>query len=358
MVSKKVIREQLKSIGFKQNGWGRAEISELPRIILPNEEIYECVNGYYEGGFALLVATDIRVLLIDKKPLNYLTVEDMRFDMISEMDYSHRIIGADINISSGGKVLHFRSYNQHRLRKLIGHVQHCMAEIKKRQSSHEDSQVSHLEQINSQLQEYLVAQQQYQIQLQQLSTNNNPVSQPAVAQVPAPPRPSGKLSDYLYSQSLLNQYQQTHDLQLNADPNAQALISAAKKATPVTPIDSNDVPQEELFNYDSQLNDIYADGHKEVFGSQNGEKVGQNKSATRAIDSDESVVSAAGIRTSAAQRINSFLPTFDINPMHIAYSKLPLLLKNRKLRQPSMRRTSSKSPKTTLSNAQQATYSR
>ena len=117
MVSQKSIEEQLKRIGFNKFGWGRGEVNELHNIILPGEEIFECVNGTYEGGFALILASDVRVLLIDKKPLNYLTVEDMRFDMITEIDYSHRLLGANISISAGDKHLKFRSYNQPRLRK-------------------------------------------------------------------------------------------------------------------------------------------------------------------------------------------------------------------------------------------------
>src|SRR5579884_4222648 len=183
MVSRKEIVDQLKRIGFKHNGWGKGEIAELERIILPDEEIYECVNGAYEGGFALLVATDVRVLLVDKKPLNFLTVEDMRFDMISEIDYNHRLFGADISISSGSKLMKFRSYNQQRLRKLIGHVQHCMAESKEKQTVHADSQVSHLEQINKQLQAYLIAQHQYQMQ----------AMKPVEAEIlPPPPKPSNR----------------------------------------------------------------------------------------------------------------------------------------------------------------------
>src|SRR4051794_14318140 len=114
MVSKKEVEKQLKNLGFKIHGWGQGEVNELYNIILPGEEIYEVVNGIYEGGFALLLATDVRVLLVDKKPLNYLTVEDMRFDMITEIDYSHRLLGANINISAGDKHLKFRSYNQPR----------------------------------------------------------------------------------------------------------------------------------------------------------------------------------------------------------------------------------------------------
>src|SRR4051812_34181115 len=119
MVDVGQIHRQLKDLGFNIHGWGRSEVKELANIILPDEEIHEVVNGFYEGGFALLIATDVRVLLIDSKPLNYLKIEDLRFDMINEMDYSHRLLGAQINIATGNKNLRFRSYNQPRLRKLI-----------------------------------------------------------------------------------------------------------------------------------------------------------------------------------------------------------------------------------------------
>src|ERR1017187_2879610 len=134
MISAASVQQQLKKLKFKHNGWGRGEVNELEHILVADEEIYECVNGVYEGGFAMLLATDVRVLLVDKKPLNYLTVEDLRFDMINEIDYNHRLIGAYIKISAGNKNLKFPSLNQPRLRKLIGHVQLCMAEAKKKQA--------------------------------------------------------------------------------------------------------------------------------------------------------------------------------------------------------------------------------
>src|SRR5690349_21329154 len=133
MVSKQSVQEQLNKLGLKTTGWGRTEYNELHNILLPEEEIHEVVNGFYEGGFALLIATDVRVLLIDKKPMKYLTVEDLRFDMINEMDYSHRLLGANISIATGNKNLKFTSLNQPRLRKSISHIQHSMAEYKKKQ---------------------------------------------------------------------------------------------------------------------------------------------------------------------------------------------------------------------------------
>ncbi len=281
MVDKKEILRQLKLIKFNYQGWGRSEASELPDVILPEEEIFEAVNGIYDGGFALLVATDIRVLLIDKKPLHYLTVEDMRYDMISEIDYSHRLIGAEISISSGEKNLHFRSYNKPRLRKLIGHVQHKIAANKRKQFDHQDSQVSHLEQINFQLQAYLLSQQQYQAELQKAiySKNNN-------LSIPEPPRPSHELADYLYAKSLIKDYNQRHNIDLESEE-----MQTAKAVN--------------LSEQEKISQDIYNEGVKEIFNNS---------------------------QTQLSQVYNNLAKPIPLHPTptQIAYSKLPLALRRRR----------------------------
>lgn len=298
MVSQKSVEKQLKRIGFNTHGWGRGELSELPNILLPDEEIYECVNGLYEGGFALLLATDVRVLLVDKKPLNFLTVEDLRFDMINEMDYNHRLIGADISISAGSKVLKFRSYNQPRLRKLIGHVQHCMADSKRQQSTHQEGQNQHLQEINQQLQAYLVAQQQYQLQLQQWQQAQQAGQVVAPPQPAAAPKPSPELSDYLYAQSLLNEYQKQRGVQL--PPQSQLMQQISEPEPPVRP-----APNSTNLSAGTSL-DLYAEGMKEVFGKHR-----------------------AGLA-----RAGSRHGPLEINPMRVAYSKLPMALRNRKFGRP------------------------
>ena len=234
MVSKESVLIQLKQLGFNHISWGKSEVDELPNIILPEEVIFECVNGIYEAGFALLVATNFRVLLIDKKPMNYLTVIDLRFDMINDIEYSHRLMGAQITINTGSKTLNFRSYNQLRLRKLIDHVQHLMAEAKHRQSKNEEGQNQRLGQINQQLQAYLVAQYQNQQeisrQLQQAQSSID-TGIPKVNIV----EPSMELADYLMSQG-------------------------AEQPEAVTPI-SNAMPTNNL-----NPNELLEEGIREVFG--------------------------------------------------------------------------------------------
>jgi hypothetical protein len=325
MVSKEAVESQLKQLGFNVHSWpNRAEIRELPHVLLDDEEINECVNGYYEGGFALLVATSIRVLLIDKKPLNYLTVEDLRFDMINEIDYSHRMMGAQIIISTGSKTLRFRSYNQPRLRKLISHVQHCMAESKKKESEHQRGQSEHLERINQQLQTYLLANYQSQQELHQKLSE----SQGGGGKVELPPEPAVKpnpeLADYLYSQSLLRQYEQQ-----SAAPTPD--ISPSPEAVKPSAMPSVGTPPVSGQGADAHATDLYEEGYKEIFGN----RLSSSQPSLQAEPDPASPV-VPDPRAAVPQQTAAH-PSYglEINPLRVAYAKLPMALRNRKFGRPS-----------------------
>ena len=320
MVSMKSVEEQLKHIKFNHLAWGRAEVRELPKILMEGEEIFECVNGIYEGGFALLVATNLRVLLVDKKPLNFLTVENLRFDMISEIDYSHRLFGARISISAGSKNLKFNSYNQPRLRKLITHVQHCMAESKKQQSDHQEDQVQHLEKINQQLQAYLLAQHQYQEKIHQQLQQSLPEGKAKTrrAKVPdetsTPLRPSPELSDYLFAQSLLAQQQpETDEAETTQTPPAMRQVPLQQPAA----MQNSQAP---AGGADSNMADLYAEGMHEIFGKRQ--------------PSVPATTTQSQPGTSQPATTNSYNP-LEINSLRIAYSKLPMALRNRRFGRPS-----------------------
>lgn len=304
MISEKSVLDQLKKLGFNPHGWGHGEVSELHNILLPDEEIYDLVNGIYEGGFALLLSTDVRVLLIDKKPLNFLTVEDMRFDQINELDYSHRLLGAYISISSGSKNLKFRSYNQQRLRKLMHHVQHCMAEVKKQQSNGQQDQRVHLEQINQQLQAYLIAQHHQQEQLR-LQFQNQANSQQEAQAIKPPP----ELADFLYAQSLLARHREE-----NGPIKPEVAAIAEPLAIPNNPTAS------------VQLTELYDEGTQEIFGKY---------TQATATASDDSTLPADTEASGSS---------FELNPLAIARAKLPMALRNRKFGRPSFHAHSQAQP--------------
>lgn len=94
-----------------------------------DETVKQCVNGHYEGGFAMLVATDKRLLLVDQKPM-YLTIEAMWYDKIASVDYNYRMLNASICIFGMNKEITFTSWNHSRLREVLMYSQKRMAEAK------------------------------------------------------------------------------------------------------------------------------------------------------------------------------------------------------------------------------------
>lgn len=129
MVSLAEVENQLKQIGVTIRFWGKAEMRELQHILIPGEQIKACMNGRYAGGFAMLCATDQRLLLIDKKPM-YLTIEDIRYDMVVEVDFGYRLLDASVTVCTPNKTLSFTTFRQAELRTLTNFVQKRVMEIR------------------------------------------------------------------------------------------------------------------------------------------------------------------------------------------------------------------------------------
>lgn len=115
MVSKSSVSTQLKRVGHKFRIFGRAEAKELKNILTPGESILQCAHGHYHGGSGLLVATDQRILLIDKRPF-YLNVESMSYDKLNHIDFKQDKLHGVLYMQSGVKRVIFRSISDARLK--------------------------------------------------------------------------------------------------------------------------------------------------------------------------------------------------------------------------------------------------
>lgn len=122
MVEASEVSRQLKRLKVNFQFWCRGEIRELPRVLFEGEQLEHVIMGRYEAGFALFCATDRRVLLIDKKPF-YLTIEDVRYDMISDVQYNHRLIDATVRLGTVHKTISFTGYNHNKLRDFTNYIQ-------------------------------------------------------------------------------------------------------------------------------------------------------------------------------------------------------------------------------------------
>lgn len=129
MVSLQYVEEQLKAAGCYFRFWGKGEIRALRTLLMPDETIEHAVNGEYEGGFAMLVVTDQRLLLVDHKPF-FMAMEDIRFDMISEIDFSSRLLTATVKIMTPSRPLVFSSWSHYHLRQVLNITQTKMQELR------------------------------------------------------------------------------------------------------------------------------------------------------------------------------------------------------------------------------------
>lgn len=130
MTTQKTIDSQLKITGLRFRLFGRSEIRELKNVIQPNENIIQCAYGYYQGGSGLLVATNKRVILIDKRPF-FLNFESIAFENIKSIDFGARFLQGSVYVHAGLKKLIFRSVSDARLREICKYVQAKVEKIEK-----------------------------------------------------------------------------------------------------------------------------------------------------------------------------------------------------------------------------------
>lgn len=129
MANLREIEGKLIQVGLRNKFWNRSEMRELQRILMSDEEITNAVSGRYQGGFALLISTDKRLLLIDKKLIS-LSLEDVRYEMIAEVDYFAHMFEATISVITINKSLKFTSLRQSNLRQLTSFVQQRVMELR------------------------------------------------------------------------------------------------------------------------------------------------------------------------------------------------------------------------------------
>ena len=127
MVELSKVLKQLADVGYKTTMFQRSEVKELCNVLHEDEEILQATNGYYEGGFSLLVATDHRLLLVDRKPM-FLTLDSIAYSMIQEVTFNYRLLNSTIHIYTSNKVLDYNSWNHSQLRSILSFTQRAMRE--------------------------------------------------------------------------------------------------------------------------------------------------------------------------------------------------------------------------------------
>lgn len=90
-------------------GWQtRGEAKELPKLLWPDELPLKVIRGTYEKGTGILLATDRRLLFVNKGLMS-LKVEDFGYDKITSLQYKTGMMFGEIDVLASGNRATFKN---------------------------------------------------------------------------------------------------------------------------------------------------------------------------------------------------------------------------------------------------------
>ncbi len=105
------VLKELQDLGMSRFALSTLESMYLPHIIRTNEHIGGVIYGRHKVGFAMIVATDRRIIFLDKKPL-YVNEDEINYAVVSGVSYCHAGFGSTITLHTRITDYAIRTYNQ------------------------------------------------------------------------------------------------------------------------------------------------------------------------------------------------------------------------------------------------------
>lgn len=121
------IQRQLRDLGVHWYGLKSMEAHYLPRIIHPQEKIGGVVYGRHKDSFAMLVATDRRIIFLDVKPL-FTKEKEITYDVVSGISYGHAAFWTTVTLHSKVGDYAIRTHNRYCAEGFIAHIEHSCLE--------------------------------------------------------------------------------------------------------------------------------------------------------------------------------------------------------------------------------------
>lgn len=106
------IKQELRTVGVTAYGLLKAESRQLHKVVKTDESIQGCVYGQYDGGSAMLVATDKRLVFVDQKPLHSI-VEESTYEKILDIGVDWQPLYARVVVAARPRTYTLRYVNTH-----------------------------------------------------------------------------------------------------------------------------------------------------------------------------------------------------------------------------------------------------
>lgn len=118
----KRILDDLTRLGATKMELMSSESNYLHKIIHHLEEIGGIAFGHHELGYCMLVATNRRVIFLDKKPF-FANVDDITYDVVSGVSLSHAGVGSTLVLHTRIKDYKLLTMNDASAEKFVNYIE-------------------------------------------------------------------------------------------------------------------------------------------------------------------------------------------------------------------------------------------
>lgn len=145
------IKQRLKMLGASAFVLSRAEVRKLPQLLHKDENIEACIYGSCASGWAMLVATDRKLIFVNNMFLD-LKVDELPFSMISAVDHSYGHVFSKVTVHTRAKDYAFKYVNRKCANRFVEYIEERIIQLQDeylRNIAEEQFRVSQLNHSNT-----------------------------------------------------------------------------------------------------------------------------------------------------------------------------------------------------------------
>lgn len=139
------VKDQISRLDSASKFLGHKEIKELPNILWEDEKVEKIVQGLYEKKQGILVATNKRLVFVDKGLIYGLRVEDFPYDKVSSIQYKTGLLFGELTIFSSGNKADIQQIEKKQVRDFCDYVRARITDVKEHASSPSEGQKTSLD---------------------------------------------------------------------------------------------------------------------------------------------------------------------------------------------------------------------
>lgn len=130
-VSMREIKLQLVALGATRGQLAKNEIRELPKVLFEEETIKAFILGFYDGGYGMMIATNLRLLFVDVMPFGKVKTDDIPYSMVASTETQYGMIYASMTVYTRPNTYKFWWLNKNNVHDFNEYVERQMLKHQK-----------------------------------------------------------------------------------------------------------------------------------------------------------------------------------------------------------------------------------